>query len=198
MKQPVPLPTEPPFVTFYTPTFRRPRALAACIASVGRQTAAAHCEHLVLPDHAGYGVVGGLYGRMKWYAEACRGRYVHVLADDDELAGETVLEQAMRFAERMQFPPVILVRAVKAGLELPFNPPRAPSQPYVPERGEIDVSCFLQRRDVWLRHIGDYGPRYDGDYDHAVVLARQYPVHFLDLVFLDGAASNGRPEVDYR
>ena len=64
MKQPKPFPSEPPFLSIYTPTFRRPQYLAKNMASVGRQTAAQHVEQIIVPDHVGYGVVGGLYGRM--------------------------------------------------------------------------------------------------------------------------------------
>lgn len=198
MKPPVPLPKEPPFITFYTPTFCRPEGLAACMRSVGRQTAVAHIEHLVFPDYVRHGIPDGLYGRMKWYFEACRGRYVHVLCDDDMLASDDAVAKLMAFAKKNADPPVILVRANKAGLELPFDWP-SPGEPWAPVSGQIDLSCYVLRADIWRRHVDDYGLRYEGDYDHAVALQTAgHRMECLDLVFVDGDARNGRPEVDYR
>lgn len=192
MKPPRPLPSEPPFLSFYTPTFRRPEGLAKCMASVGRQTIAYDCEQLVVPDHAGYGVVGGLYGRLAWYGECLRGQYVHILCDDDELMSETVVASVRAFAEKKQFPEVILVKAVKGAFELPTCVGREP-QP-----SETDLSCYILRRDIWRRHYCDYGKRYEGDYDHALVLWNAgYRTEFLDMFFVEGGSSNGRPEMDY-
>ncbi len=192
MKQPRPLPTEPPFITFYTPTYRRPSRLAKCLASVGKQTIAHECEQLVLPDHAGYGLVGGLYGRMPWYAEACRGRYVHVLCDDDELVEESVVAKLKAFIEKKRDPEIVLVKAIKGALELPTCVGRQP------EPGETDLSCYVIRRDIWLMHYTDYGLRYEGDYDHAMVLWKAgYRTEFLDMLFVEGGANLGRPELDY-
>lgn len=194
MQPPKPLPTERPFLSFYTPTFRRPTALDKCIRSVSNQTAVEHVEQLVVPDHPGYGVAGGLFGRMAWYAEALRGEYVHVLCDDDELASPTAVEQLRRFVAKMHQPPVVVVRARKGVLELPLCSIAEP-----PVCGRIDLSCYVLRHDVWRRHYKDYGLRYEGDYDHATALWQAGHRHeFLDMLFVVGGASNGRPEVDYR
>lgn len=179
-----------PFLTFYTPTYKRPVALARCLASVGAQTLVAEIEQIVLPDHLGLGIVGGLYGRIPLYADACRGRYVHVLADDDALAGPDVVAQVKAFAETEGFPPVIVVRARKSGYEMPacdLNPP---------ECGAIDMGCFILRADVWRQHAADYGPRYEGDYDHALALYRAgHRFAVLPTLFVVGDARKGKPEV---
>ena len=194
MRPAQPLPTEAPFITFYTPTFRRPDGLAKCLASVARQTAVAHVEQIVLPDHVGYGITGGLYGRIPWYAEACRGQYVHILCDDDELTGERVVAQLMAFAKAKDYPPVIMVGAIKKGFRYPSCDPRGE-----PRVSQVDLGCYVLRHDIWLRHCRDYGARYEGDYDHAMALYRAgHRVEFLDLDFVEGGASNGRPEVDWR
>lgn len=190
MKQPKPLPSEPPFITFYTPTRQRPQALAKCMRSVSRQTAVEHVEHLVLPDYVGYGIAGGLYGRIPWYAQACRGEYVHILADDDELIGERAVEDLMKFARKHGNPPVIMVGAIKNGFEYPScNPAEEP------KCTQIDLGCYVLRQDVWRAYCHDYGKRYEGDYDHAKALwDAGYRPLFLDMDFVEGGASNGRPE----
>lgn len=190
MRAAKPLPAGQPFLTIYTNAYRRPAALARNMASVANQTAAEHVEQLVLPDHVGYGIVGGLYGRIPWYAQACRGEYVAALCDDDELADETVVAKLMAFARKRGNPPVIIVRAEKGGLELPSHP-----EGTAPEPGEVDLCCLVLRRDIWLKHVGDWGMRYEGDYDMAAALYRAGYAHaWLDLLFATGANSNGRPE----
>lgn len=192
MKPPKPL-VPHPFVTLITPTFRRPAGLAACLASVGKQTAAAEVQHLVLPDHVGHGLVDGLFGRLPWVAGAVRGRYVNILCDDDILADDTVVAQVQAFAEARQFPPVIVARVVKAGLCLPMCPPEGP-----PICGQIDLTSYIVRADVWAAHVNDYGRRYEGDFDHADALFNAgYPSAYCDVIWAVGRASHGRPEGDY-
>jgi len=192
MKPPKPL-VPHPFVTLITPTFRRPSGLAANLASVGRQTAVDQVQHLVFPDHVGHGLVDGLFGRMPWHVGAVRGRYVNILCDDDILSDETVVAQVQAFAEARQYPPVIIVRVVKAGLHLPMCQPED-----APVLGQVDLTSYIVRSDVWAAHVNDYGMRYEGDFDHALALFKAgHPSSFCNVLWAVGRASNGRPEVDY-
>lgn len=193
MKMPAELPTEPPFITFLTPTYRRPQGLHRCMVSVWGQTATRRIEQIVLPDHLGLGVAGALFGRMPWYQHIPRGRYVHVLCDDDMLAGATVVAQVEMFAEQLNYPDVIVVKAQKGALELPVLPPGLP-----PEPGTVDLSCYVIRRDVWQAHVQDYGLRYEGDFDHVeAMMAAGRQFAYLNVLFVDGDARHGVPEVEY-
>lgn len=190
MKPPQPLPTEPPFITFYTPTFRRPHGLAKGMESIERQTAVKHIEQIIVPDFVGHGIADGLYGRIPWYAHACRGEYVHVMADDDMLFAENVVERVMKFARAKGNPPVIMVDVIKNGFEYPCCHPLGE-----PEVAHVDLGCYILRRDIWLKHCDDYGKRYEGDFDHAMVLHKAgYNREYLNMTFVEGGASNGRPE----
>lgn len=190
MKPPRPLPDEPPFISFYTPTFRRPASLAKCMQSLDRQTLVERLEQIVVPDHVGHGVVGGLFGRIPWYASALRGEYVHVLADDDYLPDERAVEKLMSFARKTGNPEVIVVGSVKNGFEYPSCNPTGE-----PQVTQVDMGCYVMRRDVWLAHCLDYGSRYEGDFDHALAMYRAgRKFEFFDFDFVEGAASNGRPE----
>lgn len=182
--------TEPqPAITFYTPTYRRPEALARCLASVQAQTDVAHLEHLVLPDHVGRGVEKGLFGRIPWYASACRGQYVHILGDDDALADPQVVADFRRFIAREQ-PPVIVWTIDKNGKVFPKDH----SGPPVLFR--VDLGSYVLRRDVWLRHAHEYGDRYAGDFDHARALWEAgYPVTYFDRLCVVGGRGKGRAEV---
>lgn len=193
MKAPAPLPTSPPFLTLITPTFRRPAALAACLESVGKQTAREDLDHLVFPDHAGYGLVGGLYGRLPWYAGAVRGDYVSLLCDDDTLASESVVASVRDFALANHEPEVIITRVVKGSTALPSCDPHGE-----PVCGAVDLASYIVRGDIWQKHIRDYGLRYEGDYDHAMALyTAGYRHAFCDVLWAIGGQSHGRPEVDY-
>lgn len=193
MKPPKPLPAEAPFLTLYTPTFRRPQSLARCLQSVGMQTAKDDLEQIVIPDHTGYGLVGGLFGRLPWYASAVRGRYVNLLCDDDRLADETVVARVRDFAAATGDPEVIVTRVRKGSQELPQCDPVGE-----PVCGAVDLTSYIVRGDIWQRHVADYGARYEGDFDHALTLFRAgYRFAFCDLLWVIGGASHGRPEIDY-
>lgn len=190
MKPPAPLPTQPPFLTLYTPTFRRPRQLAKCLDSISQQTAAADVEQIVLPDHVGYGVGPGLFGRVAWIAPAVRGQYVNFLCDDDMLPDERAVEKLKAFAVARGNPDVIVCKVVKGALTLPLCDPEGE-----PVCGHCDLTSFIVRRDVWLSHLSDYSTRYEGDFDHAHAMWRAgRRFAFCDMVWAIGGASNGRPE----
>lgn len=181
------------FLTFITPTFRRPQRLAACLASVGAQTLVSEIEHIVLPDHVGIGI-DGMYASLPHYASAVHGEYVHILADDDVLAGPTVVEQVKRFAEQQRHPPVIVVNVVKFMEEGALLLPTALYRD-VPIEGQIDLGCIITRRDVWLQHVGDYGHRYEGDADHMLAMHRAgHAFARAEIFFLKGAVMRGRAE----
>jgi hypothetical protein len=193
VRPPRPVRVEPPFLSIYTPTFRRPAQLAACLASVGKQTAADDLEHIVHPDHVGHGVAGALFGRLERIAPALQGRYVNLLCDDDVLAGDNVVEIVRDFAERRHYPEVITTRVQKGPLRLPLCDPEGE-----PICGQVDLTSFIVRGDVWHEHFKDYGLRYEGDWDHAHAMwkvGRQFT--FCDVLWAIGAQSNGRPEMDY-
>jgi hypothetical protein len=179
-----------PFISFYTPAYRRPMALAKCLASVGSQSAVDAIEQIVIPDHVGVGV-DGMYGRVPCYATAVHGQYVHLLADDDVLAGPHVVAQLRERAERENFPPVLIVSAIKGHLTLPLEDHGPPIC------GRIDLGCLVVRRDIWQQHVSDYGKCYEGDFFMADALwkAEHRFVYARDITFLIGAVSRGAAEV---
>lgn len=176
-------------LTFYTPTYKRPMALAKCMASVQQQSAVAEVEHLIIPDYVGLGV-DGMYASVPQYRDAVHGQYVHLLADDDVLASPHVVAQLKLRAEGEGLPPVLIVSATKGHLTLPLD------NAGPPVCGRIDLGCLVVRRDVWQRHVGDYGLRYEGDYDFAKSLwgAGHQFVYAPDILFLIGAVSRGAAE----
>lgn len=176
-----------PLITFYTPTYKRPHGLAECLASVWHQTAVARIEQIVIPDHLGIGI-GGMYQRVQDYAPAVHGDYVHLLCDDDTLADATVVEDFGAFVAAHDQPEVVVCRATKGGATWPTCER--------PELGQIDLSCIITRRDVWLAHTGCYADCYEGDFWHARALWDS-GARFVSWprLFVVGGVSRGAPEV---
>ena len=178
-----------PFLTIYTPTFRRPQQLRACMESVGSQSSLHDIQHLIIPDYIGIGI-DGMYARVAEAVPMVKGEYVHFLADDDILAAPNVVADVKAFARAHDHPPLILVRALKGTSEWPIG------NIWPPVEGQIDLGCAITRADIWKAHAKDYGQRYEGDYDflHALYQAGVHP-RVLDLRFSIGAVSHGYPEV---
>jgi hypothetical protein len=177
-----------PFLTLYTPTYKRPQALQRCMASVESQTLINEIEHLIVPDYVGLGI-GGMYQRVPSHAPAVNGRYVHFLADDDVLASPSVVEQVQQIAQDHGNPALILVRVIKGGLSLPGP------EPWPPIEGAIDLGCMIVRSDVWKAHAHCYGNRYEGDADFAIALHKSGVREvYADLLFMVGAVMHGAAE----
>lgn len=179
-----------PFLSFYTPTYRRPRGLIRCMASVQAQSAHARIQHLIVPDYAGVGLVTALFEWPARYAPCLEGEYIHFLCDDDELETPTVVAELAQLAEDHGYPDVLIVQSTKGHLgTLPYEPYGPPVC------GRIDLGCVVTRRDVWLQHVQDYGKRYEGDYDHVRAMwdaGRRFA--YTGLPFVRGAISQGQPE----
>lgn len=177
-----------PFLTIYTPTYRRPQGLARCLASVQNQTAVDEIEQIVIPDHVGRGV-GGMFAQVPSYADAVHGQYVTFLCDDDVLAGPTVVERVWNHAAQHAQPPLMLVATQKGGQVWPS----APAWP--PQMGHIDLNCAIVRSDLWKRHVSAYGSRYEGDFDFLSTLHRHgVEASWCDVLFSIGGVSRGAAE----
>lgn len=187
-----PRPINPsPFVSFYTPTFRRPTSMEKQRQSIARQTAVEDIDQIVYPDHVGHGVAAGLYGRLPRVVSALVGQYVNFLCDDDILAADDVVARVRDFAVTHHRPEVIVTRVIKGPHTFPLCDPEGE-----PVCGSVDLTSYLVRQDIWQRHVGDYGLRYEGDYDHATALYKAgYRFAFCPVLWAIGGQSNGRPEV---
>jgi len=177
-----------PFLTLYTPAFRRPRGLARNFASVAAQTVVGDIEQIVIPDHVGIGI-SGMFSRVQHYTGAVHGRYVAFLCDDDVLAGPDVVAQVQAHAEAEGFPALIVVQTEKNGSVWPSG------AAWPPRMGSIDLNCTIVRADVWRAHAHCYGARYEGDFDFMAALYASgiYAVP-LDLLFSRGGVSRGAEE----
>jgi hypothetical protein len=182
-----------PFLSIFTPTYRRPIGLAKCMASVQSQTIAERIQHVIVPDYAGVGLVQALFHWPALYAPVLTGEYVTLMADDDDLEGPTVVQSLQVLAGVNGWPDVLIVQATKGGHgSLPLD------QHGPPILGRIDLGSVVTRRDVWLEHLKDYtinGGRYESDYDHVRAMwdaGRRFV--YTGLPFVRGGVGGGRPE----
>jgi len=149
-----------PFLTLYTPTFKRPRQLAACMASVQAQTLAHRIQHVIDPDYEGLGV-GGMFARLASRPPKVYGDYVMFLGDDDVLTEPDAVERLQAIAFEAKQPDVVIVSTEKG------HHGRLPTAFGEPVCGAIDLNCVVTRRDVWEAHVKDYGSGiYESDFSH--------------------------------
>ena len=148
------------FLTIVTRTFRRPVGLARCIDSVARQSDP-DVEHIILHDSIGRGV-GWSYENLR--SAQPGGEYVFILDDDDYLIDEGFVAALKQFVVEHERPEIVFVGMDVQGRILPEWSEGL-------RLGDIAVSCFALRRDVWLEHAGDFSGDYGGDF------------HFIDAVY---------------
>jgi hypothetical protein len=177
-----------PFLSLYTPTYRRPQALARCLASVSAQTLSGEVEQVVIPDHVGRGIAG-MFAQVPSYAPSLHGEYVAWLCDDDVLAHPTVVWDLKQVIDLHRHPELLIVDTMKDGARWPAM------DIWPPQCGAIDLNCAVMRRDVWLKFAASYGACYEGDYLHfkAMADAGVRPI-FVPLLFSVGAVSRGAAE----
>lgn len=163
-------------MTFYTPTYMRPSYLAVCRKSVQEQTCR-DFQHMVIVDDAGIGV-DGMFADIERHAANMRGEYVFILADDDRLMGPGCLENLKAAVEGLKKPPVVIVKNHKWGKIFPLD------WEAEPRLTRIDTGNFVIRADVFQENVGNFGRRYEGDFDFIRCLWDQgYEFAWIDLLF---------------
>ena len=80
-------------MSVYTPTFRRPAALAHCVASIQAQTIA--CQHVIIPDEVGIGI-DGVYADVVNHADKVAEKYWRPVL---EAIGETLQDKPVKMRE---------------------------------------------------------------------------------------------------
>lgn len=154
------------FLTIYTPTYKRPLLLAACVESVRAQT----CEdlqHLIIHDEIGIGIEG-MFAAIPSHAGKIVGEYVYILQDDDKLADENVVRDVRTAMLMVHKPPVLMVKNKKRGQVFPLRWRQAPVL------GAIDLGSYIVRADVFRDTCHLFGKRYAGDYDYIAALWGMY------------------------
>lgn len=179
-----------PFITFYTPTYKRPTYLTICRMSVQMQTCRSF-QHMVIVDDTGIGV-DGMFRDIRRHAKNIRGRYVYILSDDDKLLLPEGLEKVRAFAQANDNPPVIIVRNHKWGKTFPLL------WKHEPVHTKIDTGNFIIRADVFKENADRFGECYEGDYVFIKHLwDKGYPFAWFDYEFSEmQVGGKGMTEVE--
>lgn len=175
-----------PFLTIYTPTFRRPRQLERCKASVAIQNDGGY-QHLVIVDDVGIGVAGMFRDIPNHYADI-QGDYVYFLSDDDVLIDPNVIGDLRAFIIANDYPDVVMALSTIGPHQYPlwWGAP--------PQQGAVTLSNWVVRKDVWLSV--PYGGRYEGDLDFiAECWRREYRFAWWDRLICKAEGwGRGQPE----
>jgi len=147
-----------------------------CEASLRAQTDHDFIQTL-LNDDDGRGIAWS-YQNMANYAPDLVGEYIFILDDDDMLASRTFVADLKSIAAEHD-PDVIMVKM--------DHGPRGilPGRTWQrkPEMGDIGVSAFVVKRDIWQSHAEYLGGHYAGDFDFiASIFEYDYEIYWFDCV----------------
>jgi hypothetical protein len=138
------------FICLVTRTYKRPKALAALVASLEAQQDQDY-EHLIIPDEIGVGIpaVNGMFRQLDL---TDRATYIWVMDDDNYLDDAAIVTiRALN-----QGADVLIVGHERGDIVYPSSEPA---------NGTIDIACMLVTPAVWMKHRGSYGEHYAGDWD---------------------------------
>lgn len=172
-----------PFLEVLTRCYKRPVMLTCNRRSLTGQTSSDWAQTLLV-DEVGQGIAES-YRRMGKYAPNLIGRYVWILDDDDECARFTLLAELKRIWEDHD-PDVIMVR-MEHGVNGQSNilPDASHWQRTDLQRGDLGVSAFIVRRELWQKHAPVMVDQaaYAADFDFiSAILADQPRVYWHDVV----------------
>ena len=168
-----------PFLEILTRTFgKRPKMLAANQASLAAQT----CDdwiQTILMDEDARGI-GWATENLARYAPNLVGEYQLILDDDDMLIMPDFVA-GLRYIADDSNPDVIMVRMDHgSGRILPER-----WWGHAPQVGEIGMSAFVVRRELWQAHAGAMVPgKYTSDFEFISSIYQSFPlfVYWWDVV----------------
>lgn len=145
-----------PFLTCYTPTYKRPKMLYVCKRSVKNQTI--DTEQVIIPDEVGIG--WKVFTEIRNHVDRCIGEYVLFLQDDCALIDDDVAEDIKSFAVDHEMPEVVIVKGSHGGQYLPdFWGTR-------PKLNHINLGNYIVRRDIWAETADLWQPIFAGDFEY--------------------------------
>jgi hypothetical protein len=124
------------------------------------------------------------------HADRATGDLVMVLSDDNLLVDPQVAEDLLRVWDGQGRPDVVMFKGSIGECVQPLAWDQEPVE------RQVDLSCFAVAREIWQRHAGDWGHRYEGDFDFIHTLWENgYRFYWWNrLCFMAQQISQGRPE----
>lgn len=166
------------FLEVLTRCYKRPAMLAVNMASLENQTDQ-DWEQTFLIDTVGRGI-GWSYQNLAAYAPELTGAYIWILDDDDVCARVELVGELKAIAWVHDRPDVIMVRMDHGPLGVLPGPLGWLGRP---AQGDIGVSAYIVRQDVWKAHSAAFGAHYAGDYDFiASVFDSEPRIYWHDVI----------------
>lgn len=163
--------------------------LERCKQSVNKLVGLPDVQHILLIDSERRGIEW-TYDHMDRVLPMLSGQYVMLLDDDDYLLDWYLIEKLRPVVTDR--PEVVMVKMdMGDGRVLPGS-----TWGGQPELGDVPCSAFIVRRDIFERHIHDFGADYGGDANFIKALwAAGHRFVWLDCIASKvGQVSHGQPE----
>jgi glycosyltransferase involved in cell wall biosynthesis len=142
------------FLSIYVPTYKRPRMLERCLASIFAQSDK-DFEVVLVRDEIGIGI-DGMYADIPNHLNEVHGEYVFVLSDDNLITDADFVSNLKQVARSCELDVIVFKNKIVGTLPDIWNA--------APQEGHIDLSCFAVKADVWKANADKWGKCYAGDY----------------------------------
>lgn len=188
--------TDHPFLSIVTRVFKRPQGLTDNLLSIDAQTDK-DLEQIFITDTVGHGLLRAnqSFGDSQT-KELITGEYVYLLDDDDFLTNPSFVEELKQIAAEHN-PDVIFFRMIiKNNMNNNYYPTDELCWGNKPIIARIGGSCFVVKRDVWMKHIHEFGKQRCGDFAFIdAVIQGGASVYWWDKLCAEtGRVGRGRPE----
>lgn len=151
-----------PFLEVLTRAYKRPQMLAVNQASLAAQTDGDWVQTLLV-DEAGRGIAWS-HENMGAYAPRLVGEWIWILDDDDACACPTLVADLKRIVAEHD-PDVVMVKMDHGKAVLPGR-----TWGGDPEYGQIGVSAYIVRRELWQAQAHALKPGWYGS-DYSLINA---------------------------
>lgn len=164
-----------PFLSIITRVYKRPVGLSANLASV-QSLEDQDAEQIFITDNIGLGL---LHANTSFSHDQTRelieGDYVFLLDDDDFIVNPRMITDLKTIVATQDAPDVIFFRMIiKNGMNDNYYP-TAECWGNKPIIAHVGGSCFVVRRETWLKHIHNFSHARCGDF------------YFINSIFESGA-----------
>ena len=146
-------------LTILTRTFfGRPAGLVRCISSISASSGAEVVQHILVaeesPSSCGQSLVN-----LRYAIPRIRGEYVMLLDDDDFVADGSFFLRLSEHVHANHKPPVVIVK-------MDMGDDRVLPEQFggEPVCGHIACSCYIVRKDIFVKYIESFRNSYDGDF----------------------------------
>lgn len=163
-----------PFLSIITRVYKRPKGLSANMASI-ESLQDKDVEQIFITDPIGVGLLEANRSFAKNETKSLiDGQYVYLLDDDDFIVNPKMINELKDIAQKFK-PDVICFRMViKNNMNGNYYPTDEKCWGVRPVIARIGGSCFVVKRQVWLKHIHEFGVPRCGDF------------YFIDSIFNAG------------